>query len=121
MKFLGLIFGRCAACEARDYTIAILKEELVRKENKIQEIEMRNDRLNLDIRNRLDFVTGLNRVTAPAPNNEMHSIPRRGGIQDRIARAEAAERAPEMVAKRRADFEARISTLEKPETEVVEP
>lgn len=120
MRLLELIFGRCLGCEARDYTIAILKEQLSNREFKITEIETRNDQLNGNIRARLDFATGMNRIAIPQQEQQLHSMPRHGGIQSRIARAEAAERAPDEMARRRKDYEDRISALEKPEIEVME-
>lgn len=105
----------CAGCAARDYMLAILREQLHQKDQKIQEIEMRNDNLNQDIRNRLDFISGMNRNTQPVALGGQHSLPRNFGIGGRIARAEAADRenAAQITAERQKEYQNRIADLEK--------
>ncbi len=110
-------FAMCKGCEARDVTIALLKEELHRRDAHISEVEMRNDNLNLDIRNRLDYVTGMNRIPAQ-PAGTLHSVPRNTGIQGKIARAEASERDSALSERRKKEYEQRIAEL-RPETEVM--
>lgn len=119
------IFGACEGCIARDYTIAILKEELHSKDGKIQEVEMRNDNLNSDIRRRLDFISGMNRALPnqnQAVGSNLTSVPRKGSMGDRIAHAERVDREGAQVisAQRKKEYEERIAAMERPETELVD-
>lgn len=120
--FLHALFTAkpCAACQARDYTIAILKEEIHKLRNFYEaEVHQQHD----DMQNIVKHITGMNRTAnTPVTSGQLHSVPRQGGIQNRIARAEAADRekAGPIIEQRRKEFEARIAELEpKPETEVM--
>lgn len=106
----------CKGCEARDFTIAILKEQLHYKDEFISRIE--NQQGNL-----IGHLTGQNRAAGVVPNQgQLHSIPRQSNIGSRIARAEASERDPVLAAQRKKEYEDRIESLmnAKPEIEVVE-
>jgi hypothetical protein len=119
VAFRELFVKRCAACEARDVTIALLQQELHSRDEKWEnEVRIHHDDMN-DI---IKHITGMNRV-ARESSGEMHSIPRNinsMGARIRHAERKDAQEATLLSAKRRADYEARIQALEKPEVEVME-
>jgi hypothetical protein len=67
----------------------------------------------------IEFMTGKNRVQSNP--GQLHSMPLRGGIQDKIRRAERLDReeAEPLIVQRKKEYEQRINDL-MPETEVVD-
>lgn len=112
---------QCSACIARDYHIASLKEELrYYREHFNNEVRVHHDDMN-DI---VKHVTGMNRAqVAPVETGNLRSINRANNtIGARIARAEKLDREENEAAivARKKEFDARIASLLKPETEIEE-
>ena len=110
------------ACEAHILTITALKDQLHRANLHIEALENKQNEI-------LKHITGMNKVPREGPQEgSLHSIPRRSGIQERIRRAEVADRnqAPPIEARRR-EYNERIESLlnidahENKEIEVLEP
>src|SRR5437870_11084441 len=98
--------GRCMACEAHILTITALKDQLHRANSHIEALENQQNEI-------LRHITGMNKVPREGPQEgSLHSIPRRSGIQERIRRAEVADRnqAPPIEARRR-EYNERIESL----------
>jgi hypothetical protein len=102
-----------------------LREELYKKEqfiNSLQDNLATNDEIKNEM---IKHMTGMNRIARPEGKQEFHSIPQTGGIQNRIRRAEMADRkeATPLVLQRQKEYNERLDSLlgnEKPETEIVE-
>src|SRR5258708_3902237 len=104
------IFGTCLACEARDYTIMLLKEQLHARD---EENEILHNQIEHLVDGQYDIIkhiTGMNRVQSNTGQpSELHSIQRKsGGIQERIKRAEQAEKDPVLMTQRKKEYEDRI-------------
>lgn len=112
----------CEGCEARDYHIASLKEELRLRESVINSLQEQINHLTEHQKDTIDHLTGRNRITTVQQNIEpsLHSVPRRNTIQSRITRAEQAESKPELTAQRRKEYDHRIAGLLQPEIEVLD-
>jgi hypothetical protein len=113
----------CKACEARDLTIAALKEMISNQNDVIKLKDAIIEQHAQHQQEMIDYFSGKARIqqAANSVGQSLHSIPRNQGIQSRIRRAEQhdAAEAIQINAQRKREYEDRIRQMERPEIEVM--
>ena len=117
--FVVKIKQPCEACIARDYHIQSLLEQ-IKDRNKLLADEIRTN--HDDMNDIIKHITGMNRIAAQQhENKEFKSIPRQGGIGNRIKNIEnKVNSESELIsAQRRKEYEERVEALSNPKLETL--
>ena len=117
--FEWLFSDKCAACEARDYHIASLKEELRARDAVIETLEAQIDSYTTNQNDIIKHITGMSRLQNAQPS-ELTSVPRKSSMGSRIQRAEQAEKNDALNVQRRKEYNERVEKLINPEIELIE-